>query len=426
MPSKKTLTLLIAILVVAIGFLTTAAPAFAANTEHVLYSFTDGVDGGYPAAPLVFDSNGNLYGTTSNGGANGYGTVFELSPTNGAWTETVLHSFNYNGIDGFGPSGLVFDSFGNLYGTTFWGGSGTACSQGCGTVFELSPAAGGSWTETILYDFRGHSDGYYPDAGVILDAQGNVYGTTLEGGAVDHGTVFELASGTWTKTLLHSFKALTTKDGAAPEGALIFDGDGNLYGTTYGGGAGGVCPHGGGCGTVYELASNGKGGWTESVVHSFSYKGISRPSCTLIFDSAGNLYGTTGESWDGYGAVFELSPSAKGVWKETTLHKFTTFKSGGARGALVFDSKGNLYGAGGGGEGCAGEGCGVVVKLVPSKTKWTETTLFSFNDKDGAIPIGSLIFDASGNLYGTTEEGGSGSCDDDGITGCGTVFEIMP
>ena len=150
-----TLLRIFAALTVVCGFLTTAAPAFAANTEQVLYSFRDGTDGAYPGAPLIFDGNGNLYGTTPIGGAYGYGTVFELNPSNGGWTETTLHSFDYNGTDGLGPSGLVFDGSGNLFGTTQEGGSGTACSGHCGTVFELSPAGGGIWKETILHNFLG-------------------------------------------------------------------------------------------------------------------------------------------------------------------------------------------------------------------------------------------------------------------------------
>jgi uncharacterized repeat protein (TIGR03803 family) len=419
-------------LTVVCGFLATAAPAFAANTEQVLYSFADGTDGAFPGAPLIFDGNGNLYGTTSNGGAFGYGTVFELSPANGGgWAETTLHSFNYNGTDGFGPSGLVFDSFGNLYGTTTSGGSGTACSQHYGTVYELSPAGGGVWTETILYNFPGGNDGALPEAVVILDAQGNLYGTTLEGGAADRGTVFELAFGTWTETTLHSFHHSSAKDGSYPAGALIFDSNGNLYGTTSGGGSGGACPgHSSGCGTVFELAPNGQGGWTETVLHSFTYKGLFLPGYALVFGANGNLYGTTGASRSGYyGGVFELRRSAKGAWAATILHKFTTVKGGTDPNAgLVFDSQGNLYGATvEGGKGCGvGVGCGLVFKLTPSKAKWIETTVFTFNDKDGALPETSLIFDSSGNLYGDTLYGGSGSCSNDGITGCGTVFEIKP
>jgi uncharacterized repeat protein (TIGR03803 family) len=415
-----------AILIAACEFLTTATPAFAANTEQVLYSFTDGTDGAYPEAPLVFDGNGNLYGATPIGGAYGYGTVFELSPANGGWIETTLHSFN--GTDGYGPSGLVFDGSGNLYGTTQDGGSGTACSGRCGTVFELSPAGGGAWTYTILYNFKGGNDGFYPFAGVILDAQGNLYGTTSAGGAADRGTAFELTSGTWTKTILHSFH-VNTKDGSGPQAALVFDGNGNLYGTTGRGGAGGVCRGGGGCGTVFRLAPNGKGGWTESVLHSFSNKGVSRPDCALVLDAAGNLYGTTTDSYHGYGAVFELTASQSGTWKATILHKFTTIKGGTEPSAgLVFDSQGNLYGAtGGGGQGCGvGVGCGLVFEMSPGTTKWTETTVFAFNDTDGALPGASLIFDSQGDLYGTTFYGGSGSCSNDGITGCGTVFEITP
>ena len=253
MPSKKTLTLLIAILVVLFGFLTTPAPLFAASTEKVLYSFTEGTDGAYPIAPLIFDASGNLYGTTLNGGANGDGTVFELSPVNGGWTENVLYSFcSVSGCaDGAAPySGLALDAEGNLYGTTQDGGSGAACNGHCGTVFELSPAGGGTWTETILYNFQGGSDGSYPRAGVIFDASGNIYGTTMEGGAANRGTVFEFASGTWTETILHSFH-VNTEDGTGPEAAVVFGHNGNLYGTTYLGGDAG-CSGGGGCGTVFD------------------------------------------------------------------------------------------------------------------------------------------------------------------------------
>ena len=238
--------------------------------------------------------------------------------------------------------------------------------------------------------------------------------------------MFKLTAGTWAKTILHSFH-VNTKDGSAPEAALVFDANGNLYGTTTEGGAGGVCRGGGGCGTVFELAPNGKGGWTETVLHSFANKGVSRPVCALVLDAAGNLYGTASASYHGDGAVFELSSSAKGVWKATILHKFTTVKGGaGPDGGLVFDSQGNLYGSTEyGGQGCGvGVGCGLIFKLTPGKTKWTETTVFTFNDKDGALPEASLTFDSSGDLYGTTFYGGSGSCDYNGITGCGAVFEI--
>ena len=163
-------------------------------TEQVLYSFGNTPDGAYANAVPIFDAAGNLYGTTSEGGTNRDGTVFELMPAGGgSWTETLLHSFNNNGTDGFLPNaGLIFDAAGNLYGTTYYGGAGGGCQpNGCGTVVELTPTAGGGWTEQVLFSFNG-TDGAIPVAGLIFDATGKVYGTTTEGGTLNAGTVFEL------------------------------------------------------------------------------------------------------------------------------------------------------------------------------------------------------------------------------------------
>jgi uncharacterized repeat protein (TIGR03803 family) len=216
--------------------------------ETVLHNFNfDGTDGYGPAGSLVFDTRGNLYGTTGQGGANGWGTVFELShATGGSWTETLLHSFNNNGTDGFGPTGaLIFDASGNLYGVTAGGGGASAR----GTVFELTPAAGGNWTETLLYSFQDNgADGIIPTAGLIFDASGNLYGTTGNGGSLGFGTAFKLtptAGGLWTETLLHSFGG--SNDGQYPLASLILDAAGNLYSTTSAGG--GRCS----CGTVFKV-----------------------------------------------------------------------------------------------------------------------------------------------------------------------------
>src|ERR1019366_6634594 len=205
---------------------------WAAAQEQVLHSFGNGTDGNDPLGGLIFDASGNLYGTTLGGGTYGGGTVFELTPAGGgSWTETVLHNFDSNGTDGFTPyAGLIFDSAGNLYGTTRWGGT-----YGGGTVFELTTAAGGGWTEQVLHSFdHNYTDGYYPQAGLIFDAAGNLYGTTSQGGTyVYWGTVFELtpaAGGDWTETVLHNFNQNGT-DGYYPEAGLIFDAAGNLYGT---------------------------------------------------------------------------------------------------------------------------------------------------------------------------------------------------
>ena len=224
-------------------------------TEQVLHSFGYDTDGMYPTAPLVFDAGGNLYGTTGYGGEyQSGGTVFKLSPTmGGGWTEQVLHSFG-SGVDGREPyaGGLIFDSFGNLYGTTAYGGI-NVCGEGsgnCGTVYELMPTGGGNWTEQVLYNFTDNfNDGHFPTSSLLFAAAGNLYGTTLYGGGRNNaGTVFKLtpAGGGWTEQLLYSFTG-TNGDGTNPGGGLIPDGAGNLYGATFGGGA-----YDGG--TVYEIA----------------------------------------------------------------------------------------------------------------------------------------------------------------------------
>jgi uncharacterized repeat protein (TIGR03803 family) len=244
-----------------------------------------------------------LYGTTvDGGGVTSYGTVFELTPSaGGVWTETVLHTFAYSGTDGYTPlAGLVFDASGNLYGTTVNGGA-----YKYGTVFELTPTAGGGWTETVLHSFNNKgTDGYWPYASLILDASGNLYGTTLNGGTSNVGTVFELtptAGGGWTETVLHNFRG---KDGYNPNSSLIFDAAGNLYGTTVKGGHYGY-------GTVFELTPTAGGIWAETLLHSFNNNGTDGywPYAGLIFDAVGNLYGTSylGGA-HGFGTVFEITP----------------------------------------------------------------------------------------------------------------------
>ncbi len=259
---------------------------------------------------MIIDAAGNLYGTTEYGGdyscgGPGCGTVFELMPTEGGgWTEKKLHNFG-NGTDGVFPlADLNLDVAGNLYGTTYGGGG--LCSYGCGTVFELTPNGNGNWTEKVLHSFNDNgTDGDLPYAGLIFDAAGNLYGTTVAGGSSYAGTVFELTphgNGNWTEKVLHSFSNVGT-DGASPFAGLIFDAAGNLYGTTT---YGGNHP-----GTVFELTPTGGGDWTEKVLHSFSNVGTdgAYPYGGLIFDAAGNLYGTTylGGTYN-YGTVFEVTP----------------------------------------------------------------------------------------------------------------------
>jgi uncharacterized repeat protein (TIGR03803 family) len=256
--------------------------------------------GGYsPAAGLIFDAAGNLYGTTQRGGFIDQGTAFELTPTGGGgWTGGMQYSFN--DTDGQWPyAGLILDAAGNVYGTTNLGGN---CNEG--TAFELTPEFNG-WQETVLYNFCGiHGAG--PGFGsLIFDAGGNLYGTTTGGGTYGGGTVFELtptAGGGWTEQPLYNF-SVDTGDGWYPLAGLIFDAAGNLYGTTQQGGTNDV-------GTVFELTPTAGGGWTETVLHSFGNGTDGQnPYAGLIFDAAGNLYGTTwGGGFEYQGTAFELTP----------------------------------------------------------------------------------------------------------------------
>jgi uncharacterized repeat protein (TIGR03803 family) len=338
--------------------------------------------------------------------------VFELMPAaGGTWTEQVLHSFG-GGTDGGNPvAGLILDTAGNLYGTTFVGGT-----YGFGTVFELTPAAGGTWTKQTLHNFNGDgTDGTFPSAGLIFDAAGNLYGTASDGGTYGNGMVFELtpaAGGTWTEKVLYSFG--NGADGATPYAGLIFDAADNLYGTTFGGGTYAL-------GTVFELTPAAGGTWTEQVLHSFTGNGTDGAylSAGLILDAAGNLYGTTTNGGTiGGGTAFELTPAAGGTWTESVLHNFGNGTDANMpRGGLIFDAAGNLYGASTSG---GAQNAGTVFELTPAGGgTWTEQVLHNFGSgTDGANPYSGLIRDAAHNLFGTTKQGGTSNY--------GTVFEVTP
>jgi uncharacterized repeat protein (TIGR03803 family) len=401
----------------------------ASQTEIVLHSFDDMTgDAAIPGGGLASDSSGNLYGTGSEGGTtmHNLGAVFELNPaTGGSWTEKVLR--NFSGGNGYSPEAApTLDAAGNLYGTTIWGGGlgVNYCGQdGCGAVFELSPKAGGGWTETLIHRFDPNgSDGLTPYAGLVFDAAGNLYGATIEGGIYNQGVVFELArksSGGWEEKILHNFNG---KDGGFPFAALIFDSAGNLYGTTSRGGL-----YGGG--TVFELSPNADGGWTRKVLHSFNTNSSdgSGPLGGLVMDASGNLYGTTTHGGSSTfcvnnqsptcGTVFELIPGANGSWSEKVLHNFGNGTDGvNPTAGLTFDASGNLYGTTYGG---GAYDSGTVFKLVPGSGNWTETTVYSFgNGSDGSNPWAGLISGPGGVFYGTTLYGGTHAT--------GTVFEIIP
>jgi hypothetical protein len=432
--NQSALVIITAILVVVPG-------AWGQSTYETLYEFSGGANENFPSG-VIFDQAGNLYGTTGQGGANscpgglGCGTVFKLTPdAHESWTESVLYNFCSlpNCADGFlPPSGLIFDQAGNLYGETYLGGGRVGCD--CGVVFELSPNSDGNWTEKVLHHFRDAADGGLPIGGLIFDQAGNLYGTTY--GGTRNGVVFRLtpnSDGSWTEKVLHSFP-LNRAEGAGPEGGVIFDKAGNLYGTTaFGGNT--SCGDGAGCGVVFELTPNGDGGWTEKVLHRFTDGADGGfPAAGLIFDQAGNLYGTTEEGGNlsqcvgvGCGGVFELIPNADGRWAEKVLHHFSGGGDGGVPfAAVILDEEGALYGTTGWGgnlNDCTGSGlpggCGVVFKLTPnSNGAWNETVLHRFLDNPGALPEAGVIFDASGNLYGTTTG--------DGTNTFGSVFEITP
>jgi len=321
----------------------------------------------------------------------------------GRVTERVLYNFS-NTLEGADPqAALIFDDSGNLYGTTPYGGM-----YGYGTVFELTPNQDGSWTENVLYSFMDGSDGADPVCNLIFDAAGNIYGTTQSGGDAPFpdgdGVVFKLTpsdNGGWTETVIRSFEGRT--DASHPASGLVFDPAGNLYGTTVLGGTQGY-------GTVFELTPNQDGSWTEAVLHSFKGGNDgSGPLGSLVIDGSGNLYGTTASGGPKLaGTVFKLSPAGGGVWNGSLLHTFTGGNDGAyPTGALTFDADGNLYGATREGAipNCGDGGCGVIFKLTPSlgEGRWNTFALHTFTNYGGFHPNGSLVFDAVGNLYGTTQ-----------------------
>ena len=387
----------------------TAALAAQSQTLYVYHNFGAIPDGQTPAAGVLRDQRGNLFGTTEYGGELGKGTVFQITPEG---VESVLHSFGAAG-DGANPvAALAEDAAGNLYGTTLYGGTGK-CTLGCGTVFKLTP----SGDETVLHSFTANigSDGNSPEAGVILDAAGNLYGTTLEGGwGSCHGgcgTVYEVSSAGVEKVLWNF------EGGAVgswhPEGGLVMDAVGNLYGNVMFGGGGA----GNGCGLVFKLSNNGTK-WGETVLHRFlkSTDGC-QPVAALTLDSVGNLYGITefgGTS--NYGTVFKVTAAGK----ETVLVNFDGTNGRLPQSALVQDAEGNFYGTTNFGPdtaGCSGLGCGTVFKMTPAGV---ESVYFAFpdNEQDGEYPLG-VVLDSAGNLYGTTPVTMGGQYP-------GNVFQIAP
>jgi uncharacterized repeat protein (TIGR03803 family) len=410
MPRKRSSTVLTNVVTIFALALISAGSAWAGPKYKVLHAFGAGKDGGGLWGSLAFDAQGNLYGTTSGGGAYGDGTVFELTlGSNGIWSETILHSFPSFSDDGGGPTSTpILDAAGNLYASTEGGGTHYS-----GTVFEL---AQGSWTETILYNFCAMpkcSDGASPSAGLIMDGAGNLYGTAFY--------PFELSpsSGQWTLTVLHKFPS-HKGDGTDAYQGVILDAAGNVYGATEGGGTGTQGCIQTGCGMDYELHHKPDGKWKEIALHNFGTGGDNMLiSGGLLFDGMGNLYGATDGGVHAQGAIYRLSRGAGGHWKAAIQYSFKGGANGGGpAGSLVMDGSGSLYGVtvNGGDPFC---GCGVVYRLAPGTNgKWKYTVLHRFTGNDGAQPYAAPILDSKGSLYGTTATGGA--------AGAGVVFELTP
>ncbi len=398
-----------------------------AQTESTLYTFKE-TTSFWPQGALSEDSAGSLYGTTRAGGTYGVGTIFKMAPptvSGGAWTLTTLYNFVPYGNGGFVPvSDLIADSTGAFYGTTYSGGD-PVCN--CGVVYKLIPPAksGGAWTEQALYAFTGNSDGRLPAmAALTMNSQGVLYGVTVRGGTWDGGVIYQLApatGGTYTESVLYSFGDLA--DASTPNGPLTMDSSGALYGVTSLGGAFDS-------GTVYKFvpASNGQLA-TESLLFSFkaSTKSGITPSGSLLFDSAGNLYGITnaGGSGNNDGVVYELTP-AKATWTQTILYIFSKQSGSNPVGGLTWNpTTGALYGTTSSQNGKT-TGDGSVFKLLPPAVlggAWTESTLFQFTYATvGGYPTGNITRDPlTGTLYGTAINGGVTGCD----LFCGTTWQIV-
>jgi uncharacterized repeat protein (TIGR03803 family) len=390
-----------------------------AQTFNVIYTFTAGADGAIPVAGVTLGGSGTLYGTTEQGGTSGDGAAFALKQRGSSWTLNPLHEFSgFSGSDGARPQApLAVGPNGSLYGTTTIGG----VTNG-GTVFQLQPPANACktaicyWDESVLHSFI-PDDGQFPFFGkLVFDQSGNIYGTAASGGFYGGGVVYELvADSDWMFSILHNFDTVSgSGDGFTPVAGVIFDAAGNLYGTTEDGGMG-QCSNG--CGTIFQLMPSGSA-WTESILYPFN-SGASGyyPNGTLVMDQSGNLYGTTFDGGGGQGTVFILAPSGSG-WAFSIAY---TFSACHPYAGVTMDAAGDLYGTCSSG---GADGYGMVFMLTPSGGSWTLTDLHDFTGgSDGANPSGGVVLDSSGNLYGTANLGGNlSNCNG----GCGTVWEITP
>ncbi len=419
--SAENVTLAIALTllfpVVLFTFMALTAQPAQGQTYRVIYNFTGGADGAHPMAGLTMDRAGNLYGTTGMGGTGGggcgiqynCGTVFQLSPHGSGWTLTTLHGFRGE-TDGANPqAAVVFGADGALYGTTVWGGVGSGTAYKLALPWGHPPSVMDGWTESVIYRFEpfgGHQN-VLLSGDIVFDQAGNIYGTSYGGGRLAAGSAYKLTptQDGWTETDLHSFGG--GRDGAGPFGGVVFDRAGNLYGTTAQGGPQSY-------GTVFQLTPMGSG-WGWNILYYFQNGSDGwYPVGGLLVDQAGNLYGTTSTGASGSGTVFELSPSGDS-WTLQVLCDVAG-SNWGPMASLTMDTAGNLYGttyAGGPYQ------WGSVFKATHSSHGWTCTSLHDFTDgEDGGLSLSKPLLDANGNLYGTTGLGGR--------YGAGVVWEITP
>lgn len=379
------------------GFLFSLAAATATTTDVIFSCEED--EGEYADTDLETDGAGNIYGTTVLGGDFGSGTVFKLRQTPTGWVRRVLHSFT-SGADGGEPyKGVTLDREGNLYGTAVSGGSGS-CEGGCGVVYKLTNS-NGTWTQTVIHAFTGGADGSGPGARVTVDRDGNIYGMAPTGGTYGLGTIYRIhqdQNGAWRFKVIHAFTG--GADGSTGSAGRMILRHGHLYGAATTGGTYGS-------GVVFELRPAGGGEWNFRTIYSFRGQpdGVF-PYGALLFDSLGNIYGTTYYGGaNGIGSVYQLSPQAVGEWNESVLYSFQEGTDGNSPiSNLVADAVGNLYGTTSEG----GLGSGIIFKLSPDGNgHWTETVVHSFQGPpDGAFAYNGMVVDRFGNFYGATVHGG--------------------
>ena len=411
-----------ATLLIATMLVLAPAATLHSQTFSILHNFSGGADGANPIEGVTLQGSGNLYGGAAL-------TVFRLRDQGPGWL--LYPILEFSGTNGNLAGRLTVGPDGVFYGATYSGGIQDCEGFGCGQVFSLRPPATFcpnpfcAWTQTILYQFNPVNvprDGYFPNGGIVFDSTGNLYGTTSMGGVSNQGTVYQLtrSGGGWTEDAIYDFGGGT--DGGSPNAGMVVDQSGNLYGTTFGGGDPTCLFSEEACGVVFELSPTSSG-WMETVLHTFrNFSDGAQPLGGLVADHNGNLYGTTSLGGNfGGGAIFELTHSGAG-WTFNVLYDLNGLPGQvGPQGLLAIDTNGNVYGTTDS-EGFAG--VGNLFKLAPGGGGWTYTDLheFAISASNGAYPHDGPTVDANGNLFGTTSSGGTGNCFD----GCGVIYEVTP